>query len=90
MQTRNHHLQMAFSHPTHLSALAPPKYEPIHLLRSADQNFLALPTLTFEFGRRAFSYFAPSSWNDLPLAVRSVETLASFKSQLETSTHVYS
>jgi len=41
-------------------------YKLVHLLRSTDQNFLALlPFITSEFGRRTFGYCALSVWNDL-------------------------
>jgi len=41
-------------------------YQPMQPLRSGDQNLLALPTLSSEFGRHAFSYSAPLVWNNLP------------------------
>jgi len=40
--------------------------------------------MLLHFGRRAFNYLAPSVWNDLPLAVRSLLTKATFRSQLKT------
>jgi len=41
-------------------------YEPPQTLRSDDQNLLALPTTSSEFGRYAFSCCAPLVWNNLP------------------------
>jgi len=42
------------------------------------------PSLTSEFGKRAYSYSAPSVWNDLPLPLRSLHTFPIFRSQLKT------
>jgi len=41
-------------------------------------------TISSEFGRRAFSYCAPSVWNNLPLSIRSLGSFNSFKSHLKT------
>ena len=36
------------------------------------------------FGDRAFVSAAPSLWNSLPVSVRKIETLTSFKTELKT------
>ena len=46
-----------------------------------------------QLGKRSFSYYAPRIWNPLPLSVRSVILIDSFKSSLKsyliTQFHVY-
>ena len=62
------------------------KYIPSRSLRSAsDPLLLHVPhTRLSTFGPRAFSVFAPSHWNKLPLALRQKQTLSSFKTTLKT------
>ena len=58
-----------------------------HLPLIAVSNSLhkyALPTLSSEFGRHAFSYCAPSVWNKLSLSIRSLNSFNSFKCYLKT------
>ncbi len=53
--------------------------------RSTSQNLLFVPkTKCVTFGDRAFSVFAPSLWNTLPLTIRSADSVDSFKSQVKT------
>ncbi len=53
--------------------------------RSTSQNLLFVPrTNCVTFGDRAFSVYAPSLWNTLPLAIRSADSVDSFKSQVKT------
>ena len=61
------------------------KYEPTSSLRSADQLMLIVPkTRLITFGDRAFVAAAPKEWNKLPLNIRSIDSVSSFKSQLKT------
>ena len=55
-------------------------------LRSqADDLKLVVPPVRRETrGERAFSSYAPRIWNDLPLSLRSLSSLSSFRSQLKT------
>ena len=74
-----------FSHqPPYLSSLLHP-YLPTHShsLRSSGQQLLAIPRCTTEFGRRSFSYAAPSVWNNIPIEIRSTSSIALFKRQLK-------
>ena len=52
--------------------------------RSTDSMLLTVPRTRHRWGDRAFSRAGPILWNDLPLAVRSASSLASFKLQLKT------
>ena len=59
------------------------QYQPTRSLRSGSQNLLALPTLSSEFGRHAFSYCAPSVCN-LVTAIHPISSsFNSFKSYQE-------
>ena len=54
-------------------------------LRSSAGLLLDIPkSKTKTFGERAFSSSAPRLWNDLPLHLRSAESVATFKSNLKT------
>jgi len=59
-------------------------YQPSQCLRSASQNFLSIPFCTTNFGKRSFSFSAPTIWNELPAAIRESNTLDTFKHQLKT------
>ena len=61
-------------------------YTPSRNLRSSsDSRLLCIPrTKTSSYGRRSFTYAAPSLWNSLPKSVRHAQTLASFKRSLKT------
>ena len=70
--------------PSYLSSLLV-SYEPSRSLRSQDAALLTVPRYSLEpFGRRSFSVFAPSLWNSLPLSLRQLSTLDSFKKHLKT------
>jgi len=77
------HKLFSVTQPTHLHLLFQ-QYQPVQPLCSGDQNLLALPSATSEFGRRAFSYLPPLIWNDLQLSIRSLQTFDRFKSHLKT------
>ena len=50
------------------------------LLRSASQRLLSIPRTSLKtYGDRAFSAASPKLWNELPLSLRSSNTLAVFK-----------
>jgi len=74
---------LSVAQPTYLHQLLH-QYQPTRSLRSGGQKLLALPTISSEFGRRAFSYCAPSVCNNLPLSIRSLDSFHSFKSHLKT------
>ena len=59
-------------------------YQPCRDLRSRDSNLLCTPTTHLSYGDRAFSFAGPNVWNDLPLNLRSLDSLGSFKRQLKT------
>ena len=49
-------------------------------LRSTDQKLLAVPKSRLKtYGDRAFSVAAPKLWNELPLNLRSLDTINLFK-----------
>jgi len=53
-------------------------------LRSSNTCLLAVPTgVTSYFSSRSFSASAPSTWNSLPVHIRSLENLSTFKRQLK-------
>ena len=73
---------LSVAQPTYLHLLLQ-QYQPTRSLRSGSQSLLALPTLSSEFDRHAFSYCAPSVWNKLPLFIRSLNSFSSFKSHIK-------
>ena len=64
-----------------LSRLHP--YQPAYHTRSADQQLLAKPICSTDFGKRAFSYAAPQIWGEIPLEIRSSTSIESFKQKLK-------
>jgi len=55
-------------------------YLPSRSLRPSNTNLLTRPAgITSNFSSRAFSVFAPSTWNFLPAHIRSIDTLSTFK-----------
>ena len=70
--------------PSHLSSLLHPYvYRSTHTLRSSSLDLLAIPRCRTEFGKRAFSYSAPSVWNAIRIKIRSSPFLASIKRSLK-------
>jgi hypothetical protein len=59
-------------------------HTPSRSLRSSNLNLLEIPRIDSETGRRSFSFASSSVWNSLPLSLRSVQTLTTFRSQLKT------
>ena len=69
--------------PSYLSELMSP-YVPARTLCSSNTCLLAIPTgVTSHFSSRSFSASAPSTWNSLPVHIRSLENLSIFKRQLK-------
>ena len=64
--------------PAYLRSLLFP-YEPTWAVRSSSQQLLNVPTVTTDFGRRAFSYCAPKIWNEIPAAIRNAPTVQTYK-----------
>ena len=82
---------------TILTGTAPPYladllevYVPSRSLRSsADSRIFRIPRRHKKsHGQRAFSYFGPVTWNQLPYSIRHAPSLPAFKSQLKT--HLFS
>ena len=75
--------------PSYLSDLLQ-LYTPSRNLRSsADGRLLVLPRYrNVSLGGRSFAYQASTTWNGLPLDLRHLESLSSFKSKLKT--HLFS
>ena len=63
-------------------------YKPTRTLRSADKGMLATPTLKTPGQKstrpRQFALLAPKLWNDLPVTLRTAESLPSFCRGLKT------
>ena len=52
-------------------------------LRSSSSGTYDVPRVRTQFGKRAFSIAGPTAWNELPVAVRNTDTIASFKRNLK-------
>lgn len=63
------------------------RYAPARQLRSSSSHLLSVPRTRTEIARRAFSYAAPSIWNNLPLAIRTAGSFDRFRTLLRT--HLY-
>jgi len=60
-------------------------YIPSRPLGSCDQGLLAVQDTRLKIkGDRAFATVAPTFWNFLPLSFRSMDSVISFKKQLNT------
>ena len=74
--------------PLYLAELLHP-YTPARALRSADQSLLTTQrTNKRTRGDRAFAAAAPTLWNNLPLPIRSAQSIEAFRSLLKT--HLFS
>ena len=61
------------------------EYQPSRSLRSSSLKMLLVPRTKLKtFGDRAFSISGPKLWNDLPLDIRTSESIGTFKSRLKT------
>jgi len=75
-----HHKQ-----PAYLAELLTPRHNTSHNTRSSDSpNFLSVPKIYSEQGRRSFLYAAPTIWNSLPDSLRASVSVSSFLSGLKT------
>ena len=69
--------------PTYLKTLL--TEPPSRSLRSSSGHHLFIPRVkTKAYGERAFCYLAPKLWNSLPNEIRTMDSVASFKSVLKT------
>jgi len=48
-------------------------------LRSSTQQLLQVPYMSTDFGRHAFSYSSPGTWNSIPTSIKNCLSLYSFK-----------
>ena len=70
--------------PSYLSEFIIP-YQQARTLRSSSQHLLQVPfTRKGFFGDRAFGVAGPRLWNELPLELRTVPNVTTFKSKLKT------
>ena len=75
-----HHKQ-----PAYLAELLTPRHDTSHNTRSSySPNFLSVPKINSERGRRSFLYAAPTIWNSLPDSLRASVSVSSFLSGLKT------
>jgi hypothetical protein len=58
-------------------------YNPNRTLRSAANLLLEVPQINSKFGRRSFSFLAPTLWNSLPNNLKSIDTTTKFKKGLK-------
>jgi len=58
-------------------------YQPSRALRSSTQQLLHVPYMSTDFGRRAFSYSSPATWNPIPNSIKNCSSLHSFKRHLK-------
>jgi len=74
--------------PGYMTGLIQP-YTSVRSLRSSGQNLLMVPRTRFKTrGDRSFKAVAPRLWNELPLSLRSLDSVDIFKKQLKT--HLFS
>ena len=61
------------------------RYMPLRALRSSNELLLNVPRFKNKtLGARTFACAAASLWNSLPLEIRAIENIDSFKSSLKT------
>jgi len=60
-------------------------YHSSRALRSSiqHQQLLHVPYMSTDFGRRAFSYSSPATWNSIPISIKNCSSLYSFKHHLK-------
>jgi hypothetical protein len=70
--------------PSYVKDLLEP-YQPARMLRSQNMNMLVKPVpRQVSLGGRAFYVQAPGAWNDLPLELKTKQTVSAFKKGLKT------
>jgi len=60
-------------------------YHPSWALHSSTQQLLHVPCMSTDFGRRAFSYSSPATWNSIPISIKNCSSLYSLITPLEVS-----
>jgi len=58
-------------------------YQPSWALRSSTQQLLQVPYMSTDFGRHAFSYSSPATWNSIHTSIKNCSSLYSFKRHLK-------
>ena len=56
-------------------------------LRSSIRQFLHVPYMSTDFGRRTFSYSSPTTWNSIHTSIKNCSSLYSFKRHFKVSPH---
>ena len=57
-------------------------HQPSRALRFSASNYSQVPHMSTDFGRRAFSYSSPATWNFIPTSIKHYSSLYSFKRHL--------
>ena len=55
------------------------------LLRSSTQQLLHVPYMSTDFGRRAFNYSSPATWNSIPTSIKNWFLPIQFQAPLKVS-----
>ena len=76
------HQALSSKQPIYLYSLLTPARQP-RQLRSSNSNLL-YPSVKTYLGTRAFSVAAPTLWNSLPVSVKSVGNITTFRRKLKT------
>jgi len=58
-------------------------YHTLRVLRSSTQQLFHVPYMSTDFGRCAFSYSSPATWNSIPISIKNCSSLYSFKRHLK-------
>jgi len=58
-------------------------YHPSWALRSSTKQLLHVPYMPTDFGRCAFSYSSPATWNSISISIKNRSSLYSFKRHLK-------
>ena len=70
--------------PSYISELIN-QYTPVRTLRSSSQNLLSVYSVNMHsYGDRSFIASAPTLWNSLPITIRNISSLDTFKKSLKT------
>lgn len=59
------------------------RHNPSRSLRTKHQHQLFCPRIHSNNGRRSFTYAAPTTWNSLPVHLRSLDSINTFRSHLK-------
>ena len=69
--------------PAYLHSLLTPARQPKQL-RSSNSNLLFIPSVKTNVGTRGFSVASPTLWNSVPVSVKSVGNITTFRRKLKT------